>query len=64
MSRESHERNAFNQYEDNFARGAGDPDYYQNPAEPVSVRIVKGEVIQDVRPAHVIIAEALRDRPF
>ena len=64
MSRESQEQNAKNQYEDNFARGLGDPDFYGNPAEPVSVRVRKPVLIQDIRPADVIVREELTKQPF
>lgn len=64
-SREAHERDAKNIYDDNFARGAGDPEHFQNPAEPVHIRIVKRPLIQDVRPAKVIIKELLNEKaPF
>ena len=63
-SREAWEQDRKHQYDDDFPKGISDTDFYQNPDEPISVRVVKGKLIEDVRPANVIFAEALADRPF
>ena len=60
MSRESYEQSKT--YTDDLPRGAGDPDFYGYPGEPVDVRLVKRTLIQDIKP--LTIEEVNQDVPF